>query len=117
MKTCRYCGKEFEQGYTTYDCSEECFLNNYWDNVLDDEAIIINGICYHDGGRKPDGYKGFLGHDGRRWIIQMNDGRIIDTNNLWYNAVVPAERYTGDNAVFLGVFLPITKPYKEDKTI
>ena len=112
-KICRCCGKEFERGYTTYDCSEKCFLTYYWDNVLDDTAIIVNGICYHDGGRKPDDYQGFLGHGGKRWIIQMNDGRIIDTNNLWYNAPVPVDRYIDDNAVFL----PITKPYEEDETI
>ena len=103
MKTCRVCGKEFKNGYTSYDCSEECFLQTYWDDVLDEDAIIIDGVCYHDGGRKPPDYQGFLGHAGRRFIIEKNDGTIIDTNNLWYNAPVPANLYTGNNARFITV--------------
>ena len=113
-KICRVCGTSFENGYTSYDCSEKCLLKKYWDDVLDENAIIINGICYHDGGRKPERQAKWLGHAGRRFIIKMNDGRIIDTNNLWYNAAVPKDRYTGDNAIFLP--LPNT-PYEEDKTI
>lgn len=115
-RKCEYCGKEFDprHGYTSFSCSEKCFHEKYWQDVLDENAIIIDGVCYHDGGRKPDDYGGFLGHAGRRFVIKKNDGTIIDTNNLWYNAEVPEDRYTGDNAIFLP--LPNT-PYKEDKTI
>ena len=42
-----------------------------------------------------------MGHSGREFIIKMNDGRIIETNNLWYNGEVPKERNVADNAVFL----------------
>jgi hypothetical protein len=31
----------------------------------------------------------------------MNDGRVIETNNLWYNGVVPKERGIEDNACFI----------------
>lgn len=31
----------------------------------------------------------------------MNDGKIITTNNLWYNGVVPKERNIQDNARFI----------------
>ena len=114
-KICEYCGKEFDpkHGYTSTTCSEKCFEETYWRDVLDEDALIIDGECYHDGGRKPENYEGFLGHAGKRFVIQKNDGTIIDTNNLWYNAIVPEDKFTGNNAIFLP--LPNT-PYEEDKT-
>jgi hypothetical protein len=100
---CVICGKEIEKSmYSNKDlCSSECFHEDFWNDCLDDTAIIVNGECYHDGGRKPEGYSGFLGHAGRLFKIQMNDGRIIETNNLWYNGEVPKERCIADNAIFI----------------
>jgi hypothetical protein len=68
---------------------------------LDDTAIIINGECYHDGGMKPPGYGGFMGHSGKLFKIEMLDGRVIETNNLWYNGEIPVERKVEDNARFI----------------
>ena len=100
---CVICGKEIEKSmYSNADlCSRACFGEYFWNDTLDETAIIINGECYHDGGMKPAGYTGFLGHAGRYFKIQMNDGRIIETNNLWYNGEVPKERCVKDNAVFI----------------
>ena len=99
---CIICGKEIEKsGYShKVICSSECFYVDFWNDCLDETAIIIDGECYHDAGRKPKGYSGFMGHSGREFIIKMNDGRIIETNNLWYNGEVPKERNVPDNAVF-----------------
>ncbi len=100
---CIICGKELKKSAYTNAvlCSRDCFDVNFWNENIDDTAIIINGECYHDGGRKPSDYRGFLGHSGRYFKIQMNDGRIIETNNLWYNGEVPKEREVKDNACFI----------------
>ena len=100
---CVICGKEIEKsGYShKVICSSKCFHVDFWNDCLDETAIIINGRCYHDGGVKPSGYEGFLGFDGRLFTIQMNDGRIIETNNLRYNGEVPEDRNIKDNAVFV----------------
>jgi hypothetical protein len=74
---------------------------NFWDRCLDDAAIIINGECYHDGGRKPKNYDGFMGFGGREFKIKMNNGKVIETNNLWCNGTVPKDRNVEDNAVFI----------------
>ena len=100
---CIICGKEIEQSryMGAVLCSDECFDVNFWNECLDDDAIIINGECYHDGGKKPNDYRGFLGHGGRLFKIKKNNGAIIETNNLWYNGVVPKDRNIKDNAVFI----------------
>lgn len=100
---CKVCGKEItEPQYSEPICSHKCFIENFWDEALDDEAIIIEGVCYHDGGYKdPHLYNGFLGCAGRKFVIQMNDGRVTVTNNLWYNGEIPEERKVPDNAKFI----------------
>lgn len=102
---CKICGKEFNRSDSGYGhmsiCSTECLIVDFWNSNLDEKAIIINGVCYHDGGNKPRGYSGFLGHGGRVFRIRMNDGREFSTNNLWYNGEVPKERNIKDNAVFV----------------
>ena len=103
MMKCEICGKQIEEsGYShKVICSSECFSVDFWDNCLDDTAIIIDGVCYHDGGMKPKGYRGPMGFGGHLFKIKMNDGRIIETNNLWHNGEVPKERNIEDNAVFI----------------
>lgn len=100
---CIICGKEIEKSSYTHKviCSSECFSVDFWNDTLDDTAIIIDGECYHDGGMKPKNYSGFLGFSGALFKIKMNDGRVFETNNLWYNGVVPKERGIEDNAIFI----------------
>ena len=63
---CVICGKEIEKSKYLHKalCSRECFCIDFWNDCLDDKAIIINGECYHDGGEKPSNYRGFLGFAG-----------------------------------------------------
>lgn len=82
-------------------CSNECYEVNFWNNCLDDKAIIIDGVCYHDGGNTPNGHREHLGLGGTLYKIKMNNGEIIETNNLWYNGKVPAQRNIKDNATFI----------------
>ena len=102
MSRCIICGKEIEKSeFLNADlCSSECFSVLFWNENLDDTAIIIDGICYHDGGRNKT-HLGFRGFGGAEFKIQMNDGRIIETNNLWMNGKIPAERNIKDNAKFI----------------
>ena len=100
---CVICGKEIEKSMYSNAvlCSSECFSENFWNECLDETAIIIDGECYHDGGMKPPVYQGFQGFGGRYFKIQMNDGRVIETNNLWCNGDVPPERNVQNNAIFI----------------
>ena len=106
MNKCKICGKEFEDS-PYYDnlhlCSEECHSIDFWNRALDNNAIIVNGECYHDGGNKPNEKRDYLlGHAGRKFTIKFKDtDEIIETNNLWYNGVIPKVRNVEDNAVFL----------------
>lgn len=85
---------------------KKCHSVDFWNRALDDRAIIINGECFHDGGNKPNEKRTYLlGHSGRRFKIQFKEtGDIIETNNLWYNGVIPKERNIADNAVFIDDF-------------
>lgn len=103
---CSICGKECDHfEYYGDICSHECFDKWFWTKTLDGNAIIIDGVCYHDGGRVDKNYRGFIGFGGREWLIAMSDGRIISTNNLWHNGTVPEEyrEQHPDNAKFISM--------------
>lgn len=77
-------------------------MTDFWKETLDKDAIIIGGICYHDDGNVAHPVDtNYLGYGGARFHIRMNDGRVINTNNLWYNGPIPAEYAVHDNAVFV----------------
>lgn len=98
---CVICGKEIERSFyaDAIICSGRCFNKHFWNKTLDDAAIIINGACYHDA--EPENCSVFLGHGGQHFSIEMFDGRVIETNNLWYNGEVPTELNIKDNARFI----------------
>ena len=102
MKTvlrCKSCGRFMSHTRHIGEyCCDRCFKKGFWKEHLDDTAIIINGICYHIDSESLTGFKG---HDGRKIKIKMNDGRQIETCNLWSNGIVPKEYYKGDNAKFM----------------
>lgn len=101
---CVICGKEIKESLYANKilCSSECFDEDFWNDILDKDAIIVNGECYHDAGYVHDMCdKKWLGHGGRLFNIEMNDGRVIKTNNLWYNGEVPINRNVKDNAKFI----------------
>lgn len=108
MNKCRVCGKEYEgmPFYITKSvCSAECYHEDYWNNRLDDKAIIIKGHCYHDHGAFDAGsfnrppVQGFAG---REFKIRMTDtDTVIETNNLWDDGLIPEDRVRPDNAEFI----------------
>ena len=74
--------------------------NDFWDSVLDKDAVVIDGNCYHI---LPDDKPqcGFLGYGGSEFKIQFNDGRVVVTHNLWHNGEISKDRHIQDNAKFL----------------
>ena len=95
---CVVCGKEIDKpSYIGGVCSHSCLIKQYWQEVLDDSAIIINGECYHIG-KKNTNFRGF---GGKKYTILFNDGIKITTTNLWHNGKIPEEFLVPDNAKFI----------------
>ena len=104
---CPVCGKELENPpYYNGCCSDECFHIDFWRNALDDEAIIIDGHCYHIGVEPADllNYEGYLGFGGQEFKIRkFGSDEIIVTHNLWHQGEIPLEFNKQDNAQFVNV--------------
>lgn len=111
MCKCRVCGKEFKEStyYKGSDiCSYQCHDTEYWQKALDDTAIIIKGHCFHDrGAYNPEAGNRPLvpGFRGREFKIRFNDGRELNTNNLWHDGRIPKELNTADNAEIIGGYI------------
>ena len=103
VNKCIICGKPYtKELYSgTKVCSSKCFREDFWNKTLDNTAIIVNGVCYHDGGPSKSPAE-FRGHAGAMFVIQRLDrNEIIVTDNLWCNGEIPPERNIKDNAIFL----------------
>lgn len=92
---CEICGKNFENevycGRFKRCCSSECFDKKFWNDIEKekDEHIFIDGVCYSIANEPVLGNFGF---GGRKFKIKMlDDGRVIETNNLWCQGDVPEE--------------------------
>lgn len=102
---CEVCGKEIERSSyaNAVLCSSECYTINFWNEkiALKDHKQVarINGVHYWIEERET----GFKGFDGAKHTIQFNDGRIVETDNLWTQGAIP-EKYREalpDNAKFI----------------
>lgn len=111
MCKCRVCGKEFTDStfYHSNDvCSYQCHTTEYWHNILDDNAIIIKGHCFHDHGafipgtvKRPP----VTGFSGRQFKIRFTDNRELETNNLWHDGRIPTELNITDNAEIVSGYI------------
>lgn len=107
---CKICGKtETVKFYDSdkLEALQECYHCNFWMKIVHDinnpSRFIINGQAYYNDGRKPEGYDGFQGFDGRLFRIRrLSNKEVIVTNDLWLNGEVPPEfrNQLPDNAVF-----------------
>lgn len=82
-----------------------CFHCDHWEQISKEvkpSRLIIDGQTYSDGGNKPQGRRDFLGFSGQLWKIER-DGKVWETNNLWYGGVIPQEYRDAmpDNAKFI----------------
>ena len=107
---CRECGKIFETTYLEPIKQEMladniCFSCHHWRGLFrskgNSKCLVIDGKHYMIGPRAEDSqYNGF---GGAKFVILFDDGRQVETNNLWHQGVVPAvwrERLP-DNAKFV----------------
>ena len=104
---CPVCGKKSTHPlFVNGCCSDECHQMDFWKNALDDDAIIIDGHCYHIEKEPADllNYEGFLGFGGREFKIRKFDSDvIITTHNLWHQGEIPKKFNKQDNAQFVKV--------------
>lgn len=96
---CKECRKEIEYCYLNKDTLAErslCFNCNFWTELFGTpNAIVMEShgkrnqyMAGPDTGRKSD--KGF---GGQYWKIKFNDGRILETNDLWHQGEIPEHFY------------------------
>lgn len=88
MYTCVKCGKQ---------CGDEaerrkmCFNCNFWTDLAlhrtASNMVRIDGTHYMIGTEEgPASCKGF---NGKRFKIKFDDGRVVETTNLWHQGVIP----------------------------
>ena len=105
---CKECGGLVK---TTFSNNEKmiqrnvCFSCNFWFNIIDDidNKLVIDGTVYVFHERAEAHTVAFLGHGGREFTIETNDGKVLSTNNLWSNGNVP-DKFRDrikDNAQFI----------------
>lgn len=113
MVKCVVCGKEIEESRYMGDailCSSECFHVNFWNEKVAKygngtsgyakTVAIVNGNHYIV---KPDSSDSFFqGHGGRQFKIEFNDGRIVQSKNVWHQGDIPDthKHLLPDNAIF-----------------
>lgn len=112
MYKCEICGKEFEKrsysgDYQNLCGNHQCFTKKYWKDIIKEKEYhpIIKGVCYCLDINHPivEDRGQHLGYGGRIFKIRYFNGKIIKTNNLWYNDVVPewCRNDLPDNAEFM----------------
>lgn len=108
---CKMCGQFFATHYSDNERMIElniCFGCNHWDLLAErKDRIIANHTCYSNPGRRNPN-EGFLGFGGAEWKIRMDDGTLVETNNLWHNGEIPKRFWERmpDNAMILQ---PVTR--------
>ena len=111
MVKCRFCGKEEDPEH--WICRDSlireqlCFSCYHWQERYDydqshpEEAVVIDGVHYYIDDE--DSKSHFRGFGGAKFVIQFNDGRVVNTTNLWCQGEVPPEWRDKfpDNAQFI----------------
>ncbi|WP_020586105.1 hypothetical protein [Desulfobacter curvatus] len=107
--TCQSCGKTYIKNLdpdvylegNCFDCSFWLLKTEYHEDLAE-RRVVVDGNHYMISEVKNTYPQGF---GGRQFIIQFFDGRIIKTNNLWSQGMIP-DRFREmlpDNAVFLPI--------------
>ena len=107
-KICPSCKKPFIKNNTPESyLDENCFDCSFWLKKItmpeEDEKrrVIIAGQHYMIGtdSSRPKGFAG------RRFAIHFNDGRTVETFNLWYQGEIPEQfrAWLPDNARFIPI--------------
>ena len=105
-KICPSCGKLFIKNHIPEAYLEQnCFDCSFWLEKITmpeedkNRRVIVAGQHYMVG-TNTSGPRGF---GGRRYIIHFNDGRTVETCNLWYQGEIPEKfrAWLPDNARFI----------------
>lgn len=81
-----------------------CFIDDFWTRAYADyqagKRVVVNGASYAVGPERAPNPKG---HGGQKFRIQYQDGRLIETTNLWSQGSIPVRwrDRMADNAVFV----------------
>ncbi len=106
-KICPSCKKPFIKNHTPESyLNENCFDCSFWLKKItmpeedENRRVIVTGQHYMMGANT-SGPKGFAG---RRFAIHFNDGRTVETCNLWFQGEIPEKfrAWLPDNARFKG---------------
>lgn len=120
MYNCVECDKSEKARYMNPTKSQMierqlCFGCNFWTEKLeirdDSNTVRVKGVHYIIGPEKlknehklsPYMRNAVRGHGGAKFMVYFNDGRIVETNNLWCQGDIPdgfRDRLP-DNATFL----------------
>lgn len=103
---CVECGAEGNAG--SYHGGEEiyaaraCFNCHFWLKKVvsrDEPGVVRAGGIHYTIGKEGEAFPGF---SGQRFVVVFNDGRRVETTNLWHQGTIP-ERFRErlpDNATF-----------------
>ncbi len=106
-KICPSCKKPFIRNHTPESyLDENCFDCSFWLKKItmpeedENRRVIVNGQHYRIGNNDSGIYRGF---GGRRYTIHFNDGRTVETCNLWCQGEIPEQfrAWLPDNARFI----------------
>lgn len=112
LEDCKVCGvSHFSTSFTSRDelvRNHWCFSCNYWmervELASNPNSLRVDGVQYQFCPMSK-GDSRSLGFGGRFFRIKTNDGRLLETNNLWLNGSIPEpfREMLPDNAVFVDV--------------
>lgn len=115
---CSHCGADAKCLFTPSTNREMvekelCFTCLFWmektkPSIRDSEATArINGTHFRIGPPRNWGSMHFRGYRGAKFVIKFDDGRIVETTNLWCQGLIPESfrEELPNNAVFLQIDL------------
>lgn len=99
-RACPGCGKPGPHGKYTgpegkrMEQTGECFICAFWElKAAVPQGLVIDGYLYSVGAEPgPRADRSFLGMGGRRFDVELFDGRQFTTHNLWAGGQIP-ERF------------------------
>lgn len=99
-KICYICGRPITSkayciGPNSYICyNKECYNAYYWDKLAalcavdsHHEYVVCNNKVYKIGSP----FDELLGSNGKEYTIQFKDGKVVKTNSLWPQGIIPEQ--------------------------
>ena len=71
-----------------------CFECDFWDEIIPEynkgnHFVTEKNECYCIGNENSSDH--FRGFDGAKVTITFNDGKVVNSTNLWYRGIVPKQ--------------------------